>query len=90
MARSCGPTEGEPTGLGETGVPVTVGGRRVSPGDWILGDDDGLVSVPKERAVEFANRAMDVLEHENRIRAEIKAGSTLSKVMELLRWEKKR
>jgi hypothetical protein len=30
-----------------------------------------------------------VLEKENRIREEIKEGSTLSKVTELLRWEKK-
>jgi len=89
-ARHFCPNAGEPKGLGETGIPVTVGGRRVSPGDWILGDDDGLVSVPAGRAVEFANRAMDVLERENRIRAEIRAGSTLSKVVELLRWEKKR
>jgi hypothetical protein len=32
---------------------------------------------------------MDVLEKENRIREEIKEGSTLSKVTEVLRWEKK-
>jgi hypothetical protein len=32
---------------------------------------------------------MDVLEKENRIREEIKEGSTLSTVTELLRWEKK-
>jgi 3-hexulose-6-phosphate synthase/6-phospho-3-hexuloisomerase len=38
---------------------------------------------------EYGNRAMDVLEKENRIREEIKEGSTLSKVTELLRWEKK-
>ena len=40
-------------------------------------------------AVEYANRSMDVLERENRIREEIKEGSTLSKVTELLRWEKR-
>jgi len=54
--------------------------RHVSPGDWVLGDDDGVVVVPKDRAVEFANRAMDVLERENRIRAEIVAGSRLERV----------
>jgi len=43
----------------------------------------------QERVVEIANRAMDVLERENRIREEIKAGGTLSSVIELLRWEKK-
>ena len=55
----------------------------------MVGDDDGVVVIPREKAVEFANRAMDVLEKENRIRKEIDAGSTLAKVTQLLRWEKK-
>lgn len=82
------PNAGEPKGFGEIGVPVTVGNRRVENGDWILGDDDGVVVLPKSTATEYANRGMDVLEKENRIREEIKDGSTLSKVTELLRWEK--
>jgi 3-hexulose-6-phosphate synthase/6-phospho-3-hexuloisomerase len=83
------PNAGEPKGFGEIGVPVTVGSRRVENGDWILGDDDGVVVLPRSMATEYANRSMDVLERENRIREEIKEGSTLSKVTELLRWEKK-
>ncbi len=58
-------------------------------GDWVLGDDDGVVVLPRTLAVEYANRAMDVLEKENRLREEIKAGSTLAQVADLLRWEKK-
>jgi 3-hexulose-6-phosphate synthase/6-phospho-3-hexuloisomerase len=83
------PNAGEPKGFGEIGIPVTVGNMRVEPGDWLLGDDDGVVVLPRAIAVEYANRSMDVLEKENRIREEIKEGSTLSKVTELLRWEKK-
>lgn len=83
------PNAGEPKGFGEIGVPITVGNVRVEQGDWLLGDDDGVVVLPKAIAVEYANRSMDVLEKENRIREEIKEGSTLSKVAELLRWEKK-
>ncbi|NVM22885.1 MAG: orotidine 5'-phosphate decarboxylase [Desulfobacterales bacterium] len=83
------PNAGEPKGFGEIGVPVTVGNRRVETGDWLLGDDDGVVVLPRSTAAEYANRGMDVLERENRIREEIKEGSTLSKVTELLRWEKK-
>ena len=82
------PNAGEPKGFGEIGVPVTVGNRRIENGDWILGDDDGVVVLPKTVAAEYANRGMDVLEKENRIREEIKEGSTLSEVTELLRWEK--
>jgi 3-hexulose-6-phosphate synthase/6-phospho-3-hexuloisomerase len=83
------PNAGEPKGFGEIGIPVRIGNQQVETGDWILGDDDGAVVLPKAMATEYANRAMDVLERENRIREEIKEGSTLSKVTELLRWEKK-
>ena len=90
FSRLVTPTAGEPKGFGEIGVSVTVGGARVNPGDWIAGDDDGLVCIPKDRIVEVANRAMDILEQENRLRQEIDKGSTLGKVTELLRWEKKK
>lgn len=88
FSRSVSPNAGEPKGHGEIGVEVTVGGQRVRPGDWIVGDLSGLVVVPRERAAEIANRALDVLEHENRVREEIRRGSTLSKVQKLERWEK--
>jgi 3-hexulose-6-phosphate synthase / 6-phospho-3-hexuloisomerase len=83
------PTAGEPKGFGETGVPIRIAGVRVAPGDWIIGDDDGVCVIPKEKALEYTNRAMDVLERENRLRQEIRQGSTLSQVAYLLRWEKK-
>ncbi|MFH1782374.1 MAG: 3-hexulose-6-phosphate synthase [Candidatus Omnitrophota bacterium] len=83
------PQAGEPKGFGEIGVPVIISGRRIFSGDYIIGDDDGVVVIPKDKAVEIANRAMSVLEAENRIRREIDEGSTLAKVMELLKWEKK-
>lgn len=89
FSRLISPSAGEPKGFGEIGVPVNVGDIRIFSGDWILGDDDGVVVIPKDRAMEFANRAMSVLETENRLRKEIDEGSTLSKVTELLKWEKR-
>ena len=83
------PTAGEAKGFGEIGVPIKIAGVPVSPGDWIIGDDDGVCVIPRDKAVEYTNRAMDILEKENRMRAEILAGSTLSKVGYLSRWEKK-
>ncbi|MGA8571912.1 MAG: 3-hexulose-6-phosphate synthase [Desulfobaccales bacterium] len=83
------PNAGEPKGFGEIGVPIRLGGLKVESGDWVLGDDDGVVVLPRALAVEYANRAMDVLEKENRLREEIKEGSTLAQVTDLLRWEKK-
>lgn len=89
FARLITPTAGEPKGFGEIGVPINIGGVRIFPDDWAVGDDDGVCIIPAGKAVEIANRAMDVLEAENRLRQEIDEGSTLAKVIELLRWEKK-
>jgi 3-hexulose-6-phosphate synthase / 6-phospho-3-hexuloisomerase len=88
FSRHVSPNAGEPKGHGEIGVEVVVGGERVRPGDWIVGDLSGVVVVPRERAAEIANRALDVLEHENRVREEIQRGSTLSAVQKLERWER--
>jgi 3-hexulose-6-phosphate synthase/6-phospho-3-hexuloisomerase len=88
FARLVMPNAGEPRGYGEIGVPVKVAGVVVAPGDWVLGDDDGVCVVPREKAAEYANRAQGVLEQENRIRKEIQEGSTLSAVTHLMRWEK--
>lgn len=87
FARSVVPCAGEAKGYGGIGIEITVGGQRVRTGDWIIGDESGLIVVPKEEAVEVANRALDVHEHETRTRAEIRRGSTLSKVNELCKWE---
>ena len=84
------PTAGEPKGLGEIGVPLVIEGVRIETGDYIVGDDDGLVVIPKNILIEATNRAMSILEQENRLREEIDQGSTLAKVIELLRWEKKK
>jgi 3-hexulose-6-phosphate synthase/6-phospho-3-hexuloisomerase len=82
------PTAGEPKGFGEVDVPVSVGRFKIHPGDWLAGDDDGVVVLARAKAAEIANRAMDVMERENRLRREIQDGSTLSQVAYLQKWEK--
>jgi 3-hexulose-6-phosphate synthase and related proteins len=87
FAKSVIPCAGEPKGYGGIGMEVTIGGQIVRTGDWMIGDENGLIVVPKEIAVEVANRTVDVNERENRTREEIRRGSTLSKVNELAKWE---
>jgi len=87
FSRSVAPNAGEPKGYGGIGIEITVGGQTVRTGDWIIGDESGVIVVPKEQAVEVANRSLDVKERENRTREEIRRGSTLSKVNELEKWE---
>lgn len=48
------------TGKGTLGLinyPIFFGGQRIEPGDLILGDDDGLVVVPRERCAEILEKA---------------------------------
>lgn len=80
---------GEPKGFGEIGAEITCGNQTVKSGDWIIGDDSGVVVVPQEIAQEIANRALDVKEHENRIREEIKSGGSFGTVVKVKKWEKK-
>ena len=82
------PAAGEPRGWGQIGVPIKIGGIEINTGDWIVGDDNGVMVIPKEIAVEIANRAMHWMEKEGREMKEIEEGSTLAKVSELIRWEK--
>jgi 3-hexulose-6-phosphate synthase/6-phospho-3-hexuloisomerase len=88
FSRYVTPEAGEPKGFGGIGLEIVCGGQVVRTGDWIIGDESGVIVVPQEHAVEIANRALDVLERENRIREEIKRGRTLSSVQELEKWEK--
>jgi 3-hexulose-6-phosphate synthase/6-phospho-3-hexuloisomerase len=81
---------GEPLGRGGVNEPIEISGQRICPGDWICCDDDGVMVLPRDRAVEMANRGADVLEAENRIREEIRRqNSTLGKVKQLSRWDRK-
>lgn len=84
------PTAGEPKGFGEINIPIRISGVRINPGDWIIGDDDGLMVIPSAEAEVMVNYGMDCLEKENRIREEIiSEKSSLGKVIDVLRWEKR-
>jgi 4-hydroxy-4-methyl-2-oxoglutarate aldolase len=52
----CGSTKTVP---GSINIPITCGGVAVNPGDIIVGDDDGVVVVPKSEAAEVLKRAME-------------------------------
>jgi 3-hexulose-6-phosphate synthase/6-phospho-3-hexuloisomerase len=88
-AKAIVPNAGEPKGMGEINAEIQCCGQSVKPGDWIIGDESGVVVIPAERALEIARRALEVRKNEERIREEIRRGSTLSQVAQLIKWEKK-
>ncbi|MDD4651410.1 MAG: bifunctional hexulose-6-phosphate synthase/ribonuclease regulator [Methanothrix sp.] len=82
------PNAGDPKGMGEINSEITCGGQTVRPGDYIVGDESGVVVIPKERAYEIARRSKEVQKMESRLYEEIRRGGTLSTVANLKKWEK--
>jgi regulator of RNase E activity RraA len=58
-----------------TNVPVTIGGVVIEPGDYMVGDRDGLIRVPKDRAAEIAAQAETAMATESLVRKAILAGT---------------
>lgn len=62
-------------------VPVEYGGIIINPGDIIVGDDDGVIVIPRERLTEVLERAKQIDELERREAEEIKRGKPFSQVI---------
>jgi regulator of RNase E activity RraA len=62
------------------GTPIKIGGVETSPGDLILGDDDGIVIVPRAAADEALRRADEKVAGENMVRKELERGVPIGEV----------
>ncbi len=69
------------TESGRYNVPVSVGGVIVNPGDWIAGDDDGVVVIPAADAEAVFSRALLRAEYESDIDARVESGEPLSTLL---------
>jgi regulator of RNase E activity RraA len=76
FARAIIPRCGSCDVMGEIQVPVNCGGVIVKPGDWIVGDDDGVVVIPEEK-IDLTLRICESVED---MEDRIKAGERIKKV----------
>ena len=60
--------------LGSINVPVVCGGTIVNPGDAILADDDGVVTVPRSELETVIQAAQQREEREAKVRARLASG----------------
>jgi 4-hydroxy-4-methyl-2-oxoglutarate aldolase len=60
------------------GCPVSIGGVRVAPGDYVFGDEDGVVMIPKALTLEVLAKAEAVCAKENKIRDAIEDNASLA------------
>lgn len=67
-------------------VPVTIGQARVSPGDLMRGDADGVVVIPKSREEEILACAEAIERAENGIREAVASGLSLREARERHRY----
>jgi 4-hydroxy-4-methyl-2-oxoglutarate aldolase len=59
---------------GSVNVPIVCAGASVAPGDVVVGDADGVVVVPRERAGAVVTAVDERLAKEERTRTRLKAG----------------
>ena len=62
-------------GPGEINVPIAIDGMVIAPGDLILGDSDGVLSVPMDEAEAIYTRATAKLAAETKQMSSIAAGT---------------
>jgi len=73
-------------GDGTLNEPITLGNVIIKPGDIIVGDRDGVVVVPQEKALETIEKAMAREEKEANVRKELLEGKTS---LQIYGWDKK-
>ncbi len=58
----------------EINIPIRIGDVTIHPGNWVIGDANGVVVVPQDIAVEVLLEAEKVMEVERKIWEELRAG----------------
>lgn len=59
------------------GVAIGCGGVAVFPGDILIGDDDGVVVIPRHLAAEIADEGLEVEQMEEFIMARVRGGASI-------------
>jgi len=81
FARAVVPNAGGAEYRGEIGVAIQCAGAVVSPGDWIVSDEDGVVVVPRARLEATVALAERLRKVEIRIQRQVKGGKDLSALL---------
>lgn len=63
--------------INECQIPVTIDGVSIRPGDYIFGDIDGVVIIPKAVFSEVVDSALETIKREDEVRARLQNGSSL-------------
>ena len=81
FARAVVPNAGGAEYRGEIGIPIQCAGAVVSPGDWIVSDEDGIVVVPQSRLEDTIGAAERLRKVEIKIQREVESGKDLGTLL---------
>jgi regulator of RNase E activity RraA len=81
FSRHVTPRVGSNRRLGTVGARISCGGITVEPGDWIVGDDDGVVVVPREHAERLVAAGLAIEDKERSIAARIDSGERIADIL---------
>lgn len=62
-------------GPGEINVPIAIDGMVITPGDLVIGDDDGVLTVPFDQVPAVLKAAQDKLRQETQMMQAIREGT---------------
>lgn len=65
-----------------TNVPITIDNKTINPGDYIFGDSDGVVIIPKETITELESKIENILLNERNIIEDIRSGYSVDYILE--------
>lgn len=81
FSRALVPNAGYPSAEGKTDVPLECGGIKINPGDWIFGDDCGVVLVPQNILKKVIKETIKIKKNEDRILNQLQEGASLSDIL---------
>lgn len=83
FARSVVPNAGGAEYVGKLQISIACGGIVVNPGDWLVGDDDGVVVIPKDRLQATMEQAARIVAAEKKIAAAIRDGIEIAELLRI-------
>ena len=67
--------------LGYVQAPVSCGGVAIRPGDWIFGDDDGVVAIPADMLTVVLETAEAIERRDREVARQVAAGASLADLL---------
>lgn len=77
------PNAGSPLGLGKLNESIEIEGVTINPGDFFIGDESGIVVIPKELFSKTMDATLGVKIKESQIVDDIAHGKTLAEIVGL-------